>query len=141
MNIGLYSELARRHIVEIRKETSKAGIELSDAGMKSFRTMMIKSDQKHHKKILNFSDFYSLSELKDLLFHVQEHRFTIPQIKGHLDKLGLKFCGFQNKVAISNFRKLHGNEADIYDLELWHHYEERNPLAFAAMYQSSGASV
>jgi len=66
---------------------------------------------------------------------VQEHRFTLPQIKNCLDELGLKFCGFINKDAISNFRKLHGEEADIYDLALWHQYEESNPSAFIGMYQ------
>jgi hypothetical protein len=37
MKIGLYSELARQHIVEMRQEISKAGIGSSDAAMKSFR--------------------------------------------------------------------------------------------------------
>ena len=31
MKIGLYSELARQHIVEMRQEISKAGIGSSDA--------------------------------------------------------------------------------------------------------------
>jgi len=73
--------------------------------------------------------------LRDLIFHVQEHRFTLPQIKKCLDELGLKFCGFENKDAISNFRELHGEEADFYDLALWHQYEESNPRAFIGMYQ------
>ena len=73
--------------------------------------------------------------LRDLIFHVQEHRFTLPQIKKCLDELGLKFCGFTKKDTISNFRKLHGEEADIYDLALWHQYEESNPQTFAGMYQ------
>ena len=84
---------------------------------------------------MSASDFFSLSEFRDLIFHVQEHRFTLPQIKNCLEKLGLKFCGFENEVAASNFRELYGIEADIYDFELWHQYEERNPQAFAGMYQ------
>ena len=39
MRIGLYSELARQHIVKIRQEISKAGIGSSDAAMKSFSIM------------------------------------------------------------------------------------------------------
>lgn len=66
---------------------------------------------------------------------LKEHRFTLPQIKNCLDELGLKFFGFENKDVISNFREPRGNEADIYDLELWHQYEERNPRAFSEMYQ------
>ena len=37
--------------------------------------------------------------------------------------------------VISDFRKVYNNEADIYDLELWHQYESRNPQVFAGMYQ------
>jgi hypothetical protein len=73
--------------------------------------------------------------LRDLIFHVQEYRFTLPQIKNCLEELGLKFCGFENKFAISNFRELLGNHADIYDLVLWNQYEEKTPLAFSGMYQ------
>ena len=36
MNIGLYSELARQHILEIRGEIDKSGIGSSDMAMKSF---------------------------------------------------------------------------------------------------------
>ena len=79
--------------------------------------------------------FFSLSAVRDLVFHVQEYRFTLPQIKNCLNELGLKFCGFENEAATSNFRDFHGNEADIYDLELWHQFEERNPQSFAGMYQ------
>ena len=33
------------------------------------------------QNILNWSDFYNMSDCRDLLFHVQEHRFNLPQIK------------------------------------------------------------
>ena len=81
MKIGLYSELARQHIVEIRNEIKERGTGSSNAEMRSFRDMLIASDKHHHKQILKSSDFYSLSELRDLLFHVEEHRFTIPKYK------------------------------------------------------------
>ena len=93
-----------------------------------------KNNQSFKKLNYNY-DFYSTSNVRDLIFHVQEHRFTLPQIKNSLDELGLKFCGFENKDVISNFKELHKNETDIYDLELWHQFEERNPQAFSGMYQ------
>ena len=135
MKIGLYSELARQHIVKIRQEISKAGIGSSDATMKSFRTTVIKSDHSHHKQILNSSDFYSLSSLKDLLFHVQEHRFTIPQIQDCLSELGLKFCGFETDKIVSHFKLTRTSAGDPYELAKWQAYEEANPSAFAGMYQ------
>jgi len=135
MKIGLYSELARQHIVKMRQEISKAGIGSSDAAMKSFRKTVMTSDQNHHKQILNFRDFYSLSELKDLLFHVQEHRFTIPQIQDCLSELGLKFCGFELAKIVSHFKLANTNTDDPYNLDKWEAYEEANPRAFAGMYQ------
>ena len=135
MKIGLYSEMARQNIVKMRQEISEAGIGSSDAAMKSFRTTVMTSDQSHHKKILNSSDFFSLSELKDLLFHVQEHRFTIPQIQDCLSKLGLKFCGFEADNIVSHFKQTNTGANDPYDLDKWQTYEEANPRAFAGMYQ------
>jgi len=135
MKIGLYSELARQHIVEMRQEISKAGIGSSDDEMKLFRTMVINSEHNHHKKTLNANDFYSLSELKDLLFNVQEHRFTIPKIQEALSNLRLKFCGFEADKIVSHFKEVNTDVDDPFDLDKWQTYEEANPNAFSGMYQ------
>ena len=135
MNIGLYSELARQNILKIRQEIGKLGIGSSNAEMKSFRDMITGSDKEYYKQVLRFPDFYSLSELKDLLFHIQEHRFTIPVIKDYLDKLGLKFCGFETKRIVSHFTQINKARDDPYDLDKWQAYEEANPTAFTGMYQ------
>ena len=94
----------------------------------------MRSDIDHHKLSIQSVDFYSLSTLKDLLFHVQEHRFTIPLIKDHLNKLGLKFCGFESNI-VPHFKLTNKHKEDIYDLDKWEVYEEVNPRAFAGMYQ------
>ena len=104
--------------------------------MRSFRDSLIKSERNHHKTFIkHFSDFYTLSEIRDLLFHVQEHRFTILQIKDYLDKLGLKFCGFESDTIVSQFKKTNPGKGNAYDLDKWQAYEEANPRAFAGMYQ------
>ncbi len=135
MRIGLYSELARHHIAEIRKEITGQKVGASEADIRRIRQSLAESHDQNHQRLTRSIDFFSLSTLRDLILHVQEHRFTLPQIKNCLDELGLKFCGFETKDVISDFREVYNNEADIYDLELWHQYEERNPRAFAGMYQ------
>ncbi|MDB2445456.1 tetratricopeptide repeat protein [Gammaproteobacteria bacterium] len=135
MRIGLYSKLARQHITEMRDEIDRLGLEPSDDSMKFFRSTVINSDEEHHKKILPISDFYSLSTLRDLLFHVQEHQFSIPQIKKCLDELGLKFCGFENKKIVKGFKQSNPEPDDIFELDKWHRYEEANPISFMGMYQ------
>ena len=135
MRIGLYSEWARHHIVKVRKEITKLKIGKSEADIRKFRQSLAESRDENNRLLTTSGDFFSFSALRDLIFHVQEHRFTLPQIKNSLDELGLKFCGFENKAVISNFRKLHRSEMDIYDFQLWHQYEEKNRQAFAGMYQ------
>jgi len=135
MKIGLYSELARQDINKMRKEIQRGNFSSDNFSMKSFRTDVIHSDQKHHKKILSSHDFYSLSMLRDLLFHVQEYQFTIPQIKYSLNELRMEFCGFENDRLINSFKCSYANPNDIYDLEKWNSFEHDNPRAFAGMYQ------
>ena len=135
MKIGLYSELARQHIVRMREEINQSGIGSSDVAMRSFRGDVINSSEEHHKRIRSSINFYSLSELRDLLFHVQEHRFTIPQLKDCLSELDLKFCGFEADVIVRDFKLTNTGADDPYNLDKWHSYEEANPNTFIAMYQ------
>jgi len=127
MQIGLYSKLARRNAVQIRDEIKQLHIESSHDAMKSFRNKITSSEEIHHKLITLSSDFYSMSTFRDLLFHVQEHQFTIPQIEASLDQLGLVFCGFVNSM----------NEHCGFstDLQVWDTYEKENPRTFMGMYQ------
>ena len=135
MKIGLYSDLARQHIAKMREEINQSGIGSSDGEMRSFRDYVINSDKEHHKRECHSDDFYSLSTVRDLLFHVQEHRFTIPQIKDCLLELELGFCGFEAHTIVDSFKISNTWEDDPYDLDKCSSYEEANPLAFAECYQ------
>ena len=81
------------------------------------------------------SDFYSLSELRDLLFHVQEHRFNIPQIKNCLTELRLEFCGFEAENKVKQFKLSNIGSDDLFDLDKWNTFEQDNPDTFMGMYQ------
>ncbi len=135
MKIGLYSEKARKNIVKLRKKIKSLGIETTDKEMKSFRQEIINSSYPEIQDLKILQDFYSLSMFRDLLFHVQEHRFTISKIQNCLYQLGLNFCGFENKDLIDNFKLVQNSKEDIYDLNNWEIYEEKNPSSFIGMYQ------
>jgi len=135
MNIGLYSELARRHIVKAREDIVLRGIGTSEDDIRQFRQSLVESHDEQNQLLRGSPDFFSLSTLRDLIFHVQEHRFTLPQIQHCLDELGLKFCGFEDKDIARQFKYSFGEEADACDLALWHQFEEENPHTFAGMYQ------
>ena len=88
-------------------------------------------------KTCAIKDFFSLSECRDLLFHVQEHRFTLPQIEAALQALKLKFLGFEmrGQRVLRKFRKSHPSKDALTSLPLWHKFELKNPMTFLGMYQ------
>ena len=134
MKIGLYSELARNHIVKTRQKIVSLGIGVSSDEIREFRQFLKVSNNKDYDQFTDMSDFFSLSEFRDLVFHVQEHRFTILKIQDHLNQLGLKFCGFEN-ADIDSFKRFHGNGSNIFDLKLWHQFEQNKSDTFISMYQ------
>ena len=88
-------------------------------------------------KICNGEEFFSLSQCRDLLFHVQEQRFTLPQIEKALKSLHLNFLGFEmeDRRTLSRFTESHPNRDCLTSLSLWHEFELENPDTFSGMYQ------
>ena len=137
MWIGLYTKLGRRNIIKIREEIKQANVNISSYdAMKSFQNKIINSEEEHHKYVMKFPDFYNRSMLRDMLFHVQEHHFTIPQIKASLSQLGLVFCGFEHRDIVQEFKESRNFEENtLCDLDKWDTFEKENPDVFAWMYQ------
>ena len=135
MKIGLYSELARQNIVRVREEMALFRVGTSESDIRGFRGSLVESDDENYQLLGKSDDFFSLSALRDLIFHVQEHQFTLPKIKNCLNELGLKFCGFENKDIVTRFTEFHGEGSDVYDLTLWHDFELSSPHTFKGMYQ------
>ncbi len=75
-----------------------------------------------------------MSECRDLLFHVQEHQFTIPQIADFLAKTGFSFLGFETPARTSYLQRFPDDKAAT-NLANWAAFESENPATFAQMYQ------
>jgi hypothetical protein len=135
MKIGLYSQIAREHVMKVRQEVASLGLGTSEADMREFRKLVADSNDVNHRLIRKSGDFFNLSMLRDLIFHVQEHQFTLPEIRNHLKELGLEFCGFEVENLDPHFEEFHGQGSDKYDLNLWHEFEKENTFAFIGMYQ------
>jgi tetratricopeptide (TPR) repeat protein len=135
MHIGLYSASARQEIAELRDYIKRLELKPDIATMKSFRAEIIASKKPEHESVVRSPDFYSLSAFRDLLFHVQEHRFTFPEIADALTQLGLKFCGLEGAKILEDFKKVNPSQEAMYDLKKWHAYELSRPKAFVGMYQ------
>ncbi len=135
MLIGLYSEKARQHITKIRNKINKLKLQTNYKNIINFRKDLIKNNNDQWNYIKSSPDFYTVSGVRDLLFHVQEHQFTISKIKKYLDKLGLIFLGFENQLVKENFKVNYNDKDDLYNLNKWEEYEKSNPRIFAGMYQ------
>lgn len=138
MKIGLYSEIARQHVVAARTFISERGYEATNDGIRRCRQdLYAMTDDSKIKGVTLWNDFYTTSECRDLLFHVQEHRFTLPQISSILDELDLELVGFEllNPSVKKKYKDRFPDDSSATDLELWHCYELEHPNTFANMYQ------
>ncbi len=140
MMIGLYSETARQEIMSGRSLIAEKGYTTSPEDIRRCRQDIIAETVDGNRKmaeIRNRRDFFSLSECRDLLFHIQEHRFTLPQIQATLQALKLKFLGFEmrDQRALRKFRESYPSRRELTSLSLWHKFELKNPDTFEGMYQ------
>ena len=93
MRIGLYSELGRPGVIAARALVAERGYRGNPEGIQRFRQELItgKFGPPLSDLMTKAHDFFTTSELRDLVFHVREHRMTIPQIAGFLRGSGLGF--------------------------------------------------
>jgi SAM-dependent methyltransferase len=133
MRVGLYSELARRDIVAARAFIAERGYRPTDEDIRRCRQELLGTPLAGATKA---GDFFSTSECRDLLFHFQECRTTIPQIKSFLAENDLRFVGFEFAPQIlQHYRGLLGGDQAMRDLDRWHAFETAKPDTFAGMYQ------
>jgi SAM-dependent methyltransferase len=137
MRIGLYSELARRDIVAARKFIAQGGYKPTVEDIRRYRQeLMAQPPESAPAGILTSGDFFATSACRDLLFHVQETRLTLPQIGAFIAETGLEFLGFQlDGRARHRYRTRFPNDHAMTDLAQWHAFEMENPATFSNMYQ------
>ncbi len=135
MLVGLYSDRARQHISKIRERIKDLKLQSNFENIVEFRKDLLKNSNTKWNDIKTSPDFYTVSGVRDLLFHVQECRFTIHKIREHLNRLELIFLGFEDKLVKEKFKQVYNNNYDLYDLDKWETFELKNPRIFAGMYQ------
>jgi tetratricopeptide (TPR) repeat protein/SAM-dependent methyltransferase len=137
MRIGLYSELARTAIVAARAFIADRGYGSSPEDIRRCRQDIIALDEASPvRPVIQAGDFYSTSSCRDLLFHVQEHRFTLPAIKKFLAEQRLQFLGFDTDIGVrAHYNLDHPDDPAAIDLDGWHEFELRNQHIFSGMYQ------
>ncbi len=137
MQVALYSDLARQNVVAARTLIAARGYRPVPQDIRRCREeIMAANADPLLQSLTRSSDFFTLSECRDLLFHVQEHRIALPEIKAFLAANHMQFVGFHlDSSAWRKFATRFPDPSAATDLDRWHAFETEAPSTFAAMYQ------
>ncbi|HEX4329406.1 MAG TPA: methyltransferase domain-containing protein [Burkholderiales bacterium] len=137
--LGLYSELARRDIVSMRRQIEAQELPATPEGIRACRAWMRRQPGGEFTRLMQeASDFYSTSMVRDLLFHVQERRYTVPQLHDMLARHRLEFIGMathQQPQIKALYRQSYPQDEEMLDLARWDALEMEHPHLFRGMYQ------
>jgi ubiquinone/menaquinone biosynthesis C-methylase UbiE len=137
MQVALYSEMARQQIVAARRFIAERGYGSGADDIRRARQDLIAaSADPLLKEVTEIGDFYTVSDCRDLLFHVQEYRLTLPQIGAFLREAGLRFLGFDLDIGLRGaYAAQFPDDKEMTNLQQWHIFETQHPGAFIKMYQ------
>lgn len=137
MNLGFYSEVARRDLVKTQAFIAEHGYRaIANDIRRSRQDLMDLNQPANFTTTLSSSDFYSMSTCRDLLFHAQEHLMTLTGIDAFLRDNGLAFLGFEIDGAVLHaYKRRFPDDPAAINLAQWQIFENDNPYTFAGMYQ------
>ncbi|HEX9395236.1 MAG TPA: methyltransferase domain-containing protein [Burkholderiales bacterium] len=139
MRVGLYSRTGRRNVARARELIAAERLAATPGDIRRCRAAIRAQRQDPLlASIAGNEDFFSMSGCRDLLFHVQESAFDLPQIAEMISRLGLAFLGFEfpdSGATAGAYRARFPADAAMTDLANWHRLEQERPDSFARMYQ------
>ena len=134
LHVGSYSETARGPVVRARARIAELGIPATDDGMRRFRRLVLDGaldalGKKDGRRLAAVGDFYSLAGVRDFLFHVQEHRFMLRQLRDLAGANALRFVGFHplRREVRAAYLDHHPGAATLADLDAWAAWEDGKP--------------
>jgi SAM-dependent methyltransferase len=133
MHLGFYSEAGRKDVAAARTFIAERAFGSTPGEIRRCRQELINTPLA---SVTRFADFFSMSECRDLLFHVQEARMTIPAIQGFIARHDLRFIGFEfEPSAAQHYRnQFSASGWSLTDLNRWHDVEAKFPDTFSGMY-------
>jgi len=132
MQVGLYSELGRRGLEPARALIARNGWKADPGGIRHGREAILSDPQ--FASIATLRDMYGLHECRDLLFHVQEHRYRLDQVKSIVDSLGLETLGLAVPALVAQAFYSRFGPGHTGDFGAWDQFERANPDTFSGMY-------
>ncbi|MCB2109182.1 MAG: class I SAM-dependent methyltransferase, partial [Rhodobacteraceae bacterium] len=137
LKLALYSERGRAGVVAARALVKSLGLRDTPEDMRTFRQELLSLPEAHAaRSVVDSIDFFSLPALHDLVFNVQEHRFTPLGLDELLRTAELSFGGFiaTPGLDLAAYRRDNPHDPDAHDLAAWDAFEQRHPDSFANMF-------
>ena len=134
MHLAFYSNAGRSDVAAARTFIAEEGFGSTPDEIRRCRQELLKTPLA---SVTRFTDFFTTSECRDLLFHVHEARITIPAIKAFIREHGLKFIGFEFELPILQRYRAEFSALgwSMTDLDRWQELETKYPNTFSGMYQ------
>jgi SAM-dependent methyltransferase len=134
MVVGLYSVAARKAINTARALVRERGHLPTPEGIRACRQEVMGNDYLR-RELGAIHDFFTMSDCRDMLFHVMEHQFTIPQLKAFISEQRLTFLGFDiDQENLGKFQQQFPGPDALVDLDCWERFEAENPRTFIQTY-------
>ncbi|HVI99471.1 MAG TPA: class I SAM-dependent methyltransferase [Sphingomonas sp.] len=133
LRIALYSRRARA-LVRAAHALIAARDWQGDDGIRALRAHILSlPPETPLARLAESDDFWSLSGCRDLLFHVLEHQFDLPEIGRMIDAAGLTLAGVDAAADAQRLFRDRFGEASPLDLAKWDALEADHPTIFAGM--------
>jgi SAM-dependent methyltransferase len=134
MHLAFYSDVGRGDVAAARMFIAERKFGATPHDIRRCRQELLATPLA---SVTRFTDFFTTSECRDLLFHVHEARVTIPVIKDFIRENGLKFIGFEFDLPVLMRQRAQFAAAgwSIADLDRWQEVETKYPDTFSGMYQ------
>jgi tetratricopeptide (TPR) repeat protein/SAM-dependent methyltransferase len=137
MLLGLYSARARADLNVARAYVKEHRHGATVEEIRCFRQEALAwPEGTPGGSVTQHGDFYSTSGCRDLLFHVQEYQYDLPEITAFIAEEKLTFLGFELDARVAHeYAAANPDDPAMTDLDRWHRFECANPNVFIGMYQ------
>ncbi len=142
IRIALYGRDARKAVSAARRHIAANSIPAGIDGIRDFRHRLFADPNLADlRDLTDWDDFYTTSNVRDLLFHVNEHLFTVADVRHWVDATGMRFLGWeisagfardrtvQRKVS-ETYAREHPEDTAMTDLAAWEAFEQAHPDLF-----------
>lgn len=137
LKVAVYTESGRRGVVAAIGLREEYRLAPTPAGIRELRQIVAAQPEGHPaREIMGYADFYSLSGVRDLVFHVMEHRYTLPSFAALAEAAGLRIRQILAPLGWrERFLARFPQPGAAGDPGNWDRFEQENPGCFGSMYR------